>query len=124
MKRIHLLVALAGLVLALPLVATGSNRPAHINLPDGWQPEGIAIGNGNTFYVGSIPTGRVWMGNLRNGQGSVLVPNRGRQAMVPARSTSATACSSPAGRPVTATSTTRGPAPTSRSSTSPTTARS
>jgi hypothetical protein len=81
MRRIHLLVALAGLVLVLPLVATGAKRPDHINLPNGWQPEGIAIGKGNTFYVGSIPTGRVWKGNLRNGQGSELVPNRGRQAI-------------------------------------------
>jgi hypothetical protein len=81
MKRIHLLVALAGLVLVLPLVATAAKRPDHINLPNGWQPEGIAIGKGNTFYVGSIPTGRVWRGNLRNGQGSELVPNRGRQAI-------------------------------------------
>jgi hypothetical protein len=81
MKRIHLLVALAGLVLVLPLVATGAKRPDHINLPNGWQPEGIGIGKGNTFYVGSIPTGRVWKGNLRNGQGSELVPNRGRQAI-------------------------------------------
>jgi hypothetical protein len=81
MKRIHLLVALAGLVLVLPLVATGAKRPDHINLPNGWQPEGIAIGTGNTFYVGSIPTGRVWKGNLRNGQGAELVPNRGRQAI-------------------------------------------
>jgi hypothetical protein len=74
-------VALAGLVLALPLAATGAKRPAHINLPNGWQPEGIAIGTGNTFYVGSIPTGRVWRGDLRTGQGSVLVPDRGRQAI-------------------------------------------
>jgi hypothetical protein len=81
MRRIHLLVALAGLVLVLPLVATGAKRPDHIDLPNGWQPEGIAIGKGNTFYVGSIPTGRVWKGNLRNGQGSELVPNRGRQAI-------------------------------------------
>ena len=81
MKRTHLLVALAGLVLALPLVATGAKRPDHINLPNGWQPEGIAIGKGNTIYVGSIPTGQVWRGNLRNGQGSVLVPDRGRQAI-------------------------------------------
>ena len=81
MRRIHLLVALAGLVLVLPLVATGAKRPDHINLPNGWQPEGIAIGKGNTFYVGSIPTGRIWKGNLRNGQGSELVPNRGRQAI-------------------------------------------
>ena len=80
MKRIHLLVALSGLVLALPLAATGAKRPDHINLPNGWQPEGIAI-KGNTFYVGSIPTGRVWKGNLRTGQGAELVPNRGRAAI-------------------------------------------
>jgi hypothetical protein len=123
MKRIHLLVAIAGLVLALPLVATGAKRPDHINLRNGWQPEGIAVGKGNTFYVGSIPTGRVWRGNLRNGQGSVLVPERGRQAVgvaVDERNRLFVA----GGRPVTATSTTHGPAPTSRSSTSPTTARS
>jgi hypothetical protein len=81
MKRTHLLVALAGLVLTLPLAATSAKRPDHINLPNGWQPEGIAVGKGNTFYVGSIPTGRVWRGNLRSGQGSVLVPDRGRQAI-------------------------------------------
>ena len=80
MKRIHLLVALAGLALALPLAATSAKRPNHINLPNGWQPEGIAI-KANSFYVGSIPTGRVWKGNLRTGQGAELVPNRGRRAI-------------------------------------------
>jgi hypothetical protein len=80
MKRIHLLVALAGLALALPLVATSAKRPNHINLPNGWQPEGIAI-KANSFYVGSIPTGRVWKGSLRTGQGAVLVPDRGRRAI-------------------------------------------
>jgi hypothetical protein len=80
MKRIHLLVALAGLALALPLAATSAKRPSHINLPNGWQPEGIAI-KANSFYVGSIPTGRVWKGNLRTGQGAVLVPDRGRRAI-------------------------------------------
>jgi outer membrane protein assembly factor BamB len=80
MKRIHLLVALAGLALALPLAATSAKRPNHINLPNGWQPEGIAI-KANSFYVGSIPTGRVWKGNLRTGQGAELVPDRGRRAI-------------------------------------------
>jgi sugar lactone lactonase YvrE len=81
MKRIQLLGALAGLILVLPLAASSANRfPDVIALPDGFQPEGIAIGPGHTFYVGSIPTGRVWRGDLRTGEGAVLVPDRGRQA--------------------------------------------
>jgi hypothetical protein len=82
MRRIHLLVALVGLALALPLAATSANSfPARIDLPDGWQPEGIAIGKGTTVYVGSIPTGRVWRGNLRTGQGAPFIPDRGRRAI-------------------------------------------
>jgi sugar lactone lactonase YvrE len=82
MRRIHLLVALAGLALALPLAATSANPfPDRIDLPNGWQPEGIAIGNGPTAYVGSIPTGRVWRASLLTGNGSELVPNRGRRAI-------------------------------------------
>jgi hypothetical protein len=82
MRRTHLLVALAGLALALPLAATSANSfPDRLNLPDGWQPEGIAIGKRTTFYVGSIPTGRVWRGSLRTGQGAEFIPNRGRRAI-------------------------------------------
>ena len=82
MRRIHLLVALVGLVLALPLAATSANSfPSRIDLPNGWQPEGIAIGKGTTAYVGSIPTGRIWRGNLRTGQGAEFIPDRGRRAI-------------------------------------------
>ena len=42
--------------------------PETIRLPDGFQPEGIAT-SGETFYVGSIPTGAVYRGNLRTGRG-------------------------------------------------------
>ena len=53
MRRIHLLGGLAGLVLALPLAASSADRfPGKIDLPDGWQPEGIAIGRGTNAYVG------------------------------------------------------------------------
>jgi sugar lactone lactonase YvrE len=62
-------VAAAATVAAL---AAGS-FPAVISLPHGWQPEGIAVGAGTTFYVGSIATGGIYRGDLRTGRGAVLV---------------------------------------------------
>lgn len=56
--------------------------PEVIPLPNGFQPEGIAIGPGTTFYVGSIPTGAVYRGDVRTGEGALLVPGGpGRQAI-------------------------------------------
>lgn len=58
------------------LVATAGAKavfPETIPLPNGFRPEGISIGNGTTFYVGSIPTGAVYRGDLRTGEGSLLV---------------------------------------------------
>ncbi len=56
--------------------------PDVISLPDGFQPEGIASGNGTTFYVGSIPTGAIYRGDVRTGAGSILVqPQTGRSAI-------------------------------------------
>ena len=56
--------------------------PDVISLPNGFQPEGIASGNGTTFYVGSIPTGAIYRGDLRTGEGGVLVqPQAGRSAI-------------------------------------------
>ena len=76
MKRIALLLVL---VAAATVTAGGSGTavaksafPETIRLPDGFRPEGIAI-QGNTFYVGSIPTGAVVRGNLRTGQVGPLV---------------------------------------------------
>jgi sugar lactone lactonase YvrE len=55
--------------------------PAKIALPDGFQPEGIAI-SGEQFYVGSIPTGAVYRGSVRTGQGALLVqPSDDRAAI-------------------------------------------
>jgi hypothetical protein len=42
---------------AAPLAAGIVKAPTKIPLPDGFQPEGIDIGPGGFFYVGSIPTG-------------------------------------------------------------------
>jgi DNA-binding beta-propeller fold protein YncE len=50
--------------------------PSRIPLPNGFQPEGIVIGRGNTFYVGSLAgpfAGAIYRGDLRTGAGSVLV---------------------------------------------------
>jgi sugar lactone lactonase YvrE len=56
--------------------------PSVLPLPTGFQPEGIAIGRGAAFFVGSIPTGAVYRGDLRTGTGDVLVqPQAGRSAI-------------------------------------------
>lgn len=74
------LLAMLAAVVALP--ASAQRRPEVIALPTGFQPEGIAIGKGRTFFVGSIPTGAVYRGNLRTGEGAVVVePQSGRSAV-------------------------------------------
>jgi sugar lactone lactonase YvrE len=83
MKRTRLLLAIAGLALFLPFAATAaSSWPSHIDLPNGFRPEGIAIGPGHTFYVGSIPTGAVVRGDLRTGTRSPLVPAQAGRAAI------------------------------------------
>jgi sugar lactone lactonase YvrE len=80
-RRLLVLLVLAA-VAALPTTAGAATFPDTIRLPDGWQPEGIASGRGTSLYVGSIPTGAVWKGDARTGQGDVLVPGHtGRSAI-------------------------------------------
>jgi sugar lactone lactonase YvrE len=71
---------LVALVVAAILAATASAGaaafPDRLDLPDGWQPEGIARGNGHELFVGSIPTGAVYRLDARTGDGSVAVPGR------------------------------------------------
>jgi sugar lactone lactonase YvrE len=75
MRRLGILAALAAVVFVLPLAASGGGRdfPDRIDLPAGWQPEGIEIGRGTTFYVGSVATGNIYRGDLRTGEGATLV---------------------------------------------------
>lgn len=56
--------------------------PDLIRLPNGFQPEGIAIGKGTTFFVGSIPTGAIFRGDLRTGEGEILVPEQEDRAAI------------------------------------------
>jgi sugar lactone lactonase YvrE len=74
-RRLLVLLVLTAVAL-LPGTAGAGAFPDTIRLPDGWQPEGIAAGRGTSLYVGSIPTGAIWKGDARTGQGDVLVPGR------------------------------------------------
>jgi len=58
-------------VLVAPAFATP--RPDSITIPDDFQPEGIAVGEGNSFYVGSLRDGDIYRGDLRSGDGALLV---------------------------------------------------
>jgi sugar lactone lactonase YvrE len=82
MSAIRLLVVLVAATLAVAAAAFARSFPEVIPLPTGFQPEGIDIGRGHTFYVGSIPTGAIYRGDLRTGEGSLLVgPQPGRSAI-------------------------------------------
>jgi sugar lactone lactonase YvrE len=52
----------------------GPDLPDRLDLPAGWQPEGIAAGRRSDLYVGSIPTGAVLRLNARTGASRVVVP--------------------------------------------------
>jgi sugar lactone lactonase YvrE len=73
MRRLVLLLTTLA-CLAVPAALAKGSFPETIPLPNGFAPEGIAVGKGDTFYVGSIPTGAVYAGSLRTGTGNVLVP--------------------------------------------------
>jgi sugar lactone lactonase YvrE len=85
MRRLALL--FAGLVAVAALAALpssahrGKDFPKTIALPNGFQPEGIVIA-AKTFYVGSIPSGAIYRGDVRTGQGAVLVPAASGRAAV------------------------------------------
>ena len=67
---------IVALLLALsPMAALADSAfPRIINLPDDFQPEGIAVGRGTSFYAGSLANGSIYRGDLCTGAGFVLVP--------------------------------------------------
>ncbi len=84
MKKIILCIAVVLIVAScendnlLPInEAQISEKSAHvfpevIPLPNGFQPEGIAIGVNQAFYVGSLSSGQIIKGNLRTGASKLL----------------------------------------------------
>ena len=50
------------------------NFPSILNLPNGFYPEGIALGNGNDLYAGSLYNGGIYKVDLKTGSGAMIVP--------------------------------------------------
>ena len=83
MRRFVLLAFACLLAVGSISIATAARQqafPTRIDLPDGFRPEGISIA-GQRAYVGSIPTGSIWRGDLRTGQGGVFINRTGRAAI-------------------------------------------
>jgi hypothetical protein len=76
-----LLVLSAAVLLVASAGSAQTAFPTVIDLPDGFQPEGISIA-GEHFFVGSIPSGAVYSGSLRTGQGDELVPASADRAAI------------------------------------------
>ncbi len=70
------MVLVGGQAVAQPAVQQhgNGNFPEVIALPNGFAPEGISIGRGTSFYVGSLVDGAIYRGDVRTGRGTVLVP--------------------------------------------------
>ncbi len=80
-RAIALLLTISATLAASALAATGAAFPNRIELPDGFQPEGIAIA-GQRFFTGSLANGAIYSGSVRTGVGSLLVqPQAGRVAV-------------------------------------------
>ena len=72
-------VTIVAALLAAAIVSGGAPAaqqafPEVIQLPQGFQPEGIEVGKGTTFYVGSVANGAIYRGNLRTGAGAIFIP--------------------------------------------------
>jgi sugar lactone lactonase YvrE len=78
--RRSLAITVAAVVVGTAAVSTApaapdtTTFPEVIALPDGWLPEGIAVGRGSTFYSGSRANGAIYRGDLRTGEGSIFAP--------------------------------------------------
>lgn len=77
----RLLTAILAMAIALgasPAVAADPPFPDVIELPDGFRPEGIAVGAGTTFYTGSLGGLGIYRGDLRTGEGAIFILGNGR----------------------------------------------
>jgi sugar lactone lactonase YvrE len=78
MRRWTLLVVLVAAALLAPAGVSAQPFPNQIPLPNGFAPEGIAIGRGPIFFTGSLAGGGIYRGDLVSGQGQVIAESEGR----------------------------------------------
>jgi outer membrane protein assembly factor BamB len=79
---LFILILVIALAVPITVLASGHTYPDIISLPDGFRPEGIAVGKGHTFYTGSLANGAIYRGDLRTGEGGILVAGQeGRVAV-------------------------------------------
>jgi sugar lactone lactonase YvrE len=64
-------VVLAALLILFPAVASAS-PVSSFDLPNGFQPEGIAIGPGPVAYLGSLADGSIYRADLKSGRGRII----------------------------------------------------
>jgi hypothetical protein len=76
-----LAVALLGVALGAPLTGTAQARPFpdRIELPNGFQPEGITIGRHATAYLGSRANGDIYAVSLRTGERRLISKGLGAE---------------------------------------------
>jgi hypothetical protein len=90
MSRSRLFAVLLSAMLVLtaavvPVAAHGgggghvATLPSRIDLPDGFQPEGIES-TGRFLYAGSLVDGAIWRADAKTGAGRILVPGVAGQA--------------------------------------------
>ena len=88
-RRLILLLGLFAALLFTTVPAVGAHNgvhasstlPTRIDLPDGFQPEGIASAFKTRLYVGSVANGAIWRDSAKTGEGRILVEGvTGRRA--------------------------------------------
>src|SRR5262249_13206342 len=68
-------------LLASPAHADRAVLPTTLALPNGFPPEGIAIGGGPFAYFGSRLDGSIFRANLLTGEGRVISPGPGTSSL-------------------------------------------
>jgi hypothetical protein len=81
LRRALTIVITAALALTAGVRPAGAAAPDTLNLPDGFQPEGIAIGDQPYAYFGSRADGDILQMDLRTGKSAPLVAGTGTPAL-------------------------------------------